>query len=770
MKAFPFARLAALLAATITAGAQEKIVSTRVVANAPDAALSVDGAYVRGGATFLWPQGSKHTLSASPVQDHVRANTRYVFEKWIESATNQAIPGGHTVSVTADPAIGSFEAVFDVQYALRLLFGSCGEDAACVSPAGTIYINNVPYTSSTWQWFSAGATVSVQAIPKPGFIFAGWNNTANLGWTAFSASITMNEPVLLSPKFVPARKIRILSCGRCDGVSAEPEGLRVLADRASLPTPASLDWGWDTTHTLGVVSPQWDNAGGLWIFSSWSDGGPAVHAYTVKPGAGEETIIAKFVPGTRVSLLTEPPGLKMEVDGRENWQSYNFTWAAGDKHRISAPLEQRDSRGRLYRFQGWSHGAAASHELAVGEAGVEGLRLTARYELLGRLTISTSPSNLELRVNGETCRTPCALDRAAGTQVKIAAPAQVELYDGAALFLDGWPDGAAGERSYTFSTADQSMHADYRLKHRLTLLAEPADAAAFLVEPRSAGGYFDAETDVSVTVNPAAGYRFQRWVGDAGGMHRSVWLRMSGPRWAQALLEPAPYVGPAGARNAAAETPGAGVAPGSIVSLFGVNLAARAEAGPATPLAQTLGGVVVRIGPRVLPLVFVSPEQINFQLPYEMEEGRQTLTVQSENQPPVTVEIEVVRNAPGLFHEIVEGQPGALAFHADGMAVNAANPARPGESITLLGTGFGPYDRQPVTGFAIPDGLPYHLQDKVELLSGETLVEPGFTGAATRMVGIDAIRLRIPAGASGPLEMKARVNGRETNTVFVPVE
>jgi hypothetical protein len=47
-------------------------------------------------------------------------------------------------------------------------------------------------------------------------------------------------------------------------------------------------------------------------------------------------------------------------------------------------------------------------------------------------------------------------------------------------------------------------------------------------------------------------------------------VTMSAPRAVKALLDPIPYIAPAGVGNAAGTTPLAG-APGSIVSIFGVN-------------------------------------------------------------------------------------------------------------------------------------------------------------------------------------------------------
>ncbi|PYT26590.1 MAG: hypothetical protein DMG58_22105 [Acidobacteria bacterium] len=49
------------------------------------------------------------------------------------------------------------------------------------------------------------------------------------------------------------------------------------------------------------------------------------------------------------------------------------------------------------------------------------------------------------------------------------------------------------------------------------------------------------------------------------------------------------------------------VAPGSIVSIYGPKLAPATEIGPDSPLAQTLGGLTVTIGERLLPLFFASP-------------------------------------------------------------------------------------------------------------------------------------------------------------------
>ena len=69
----------------------------------------------------------------------------------------------------------------------------------------------------------------------------------------------------------------------------------------------------------------------------------------------------------------------------------------------------------------------------------------------------------------------------------------------------------------------------------------------------------------------------------------------------------------------------------------------------------------------------------------------------------MTGQFNVIRNAPGLFANNVDSKRYAVAFHQDGTAVTVASPAKRTEIVTVLGTGFGPYNRRVPEGFAVPD-------------------------------------------------------------------
>src|ERR1700682_287872 len=71
------------------------------------------------------------------------------------------------------------------------------------------------------------------------------------------------------------------------------------------------------------------------------------------------------------------------------------------------------------------------------------------------------------------------------------------------------------------------------------------------------------------------------------------------------------------------------VAPGGLISVFGVNLAASTQVATMVPLPTALGGTSVQVNGVAIPLLLASAGQINAQLPYEVSPGAATLAVTS---------------------------------------------------------------------------------------------------------------------------------------------
>ena len=126
--------------------------------------------------------------------------------------------------------------------------------------------------------------------------------------------------------------------------------------------------------------------------------------------------------------------------------------------------------------------------------------------------------------------------------------------------------------------------------------------------------------------------------------------------------------------------------PGTIASIFGKDLAAETASVPeGVALPTELAGVQVLINGMLAPLLMVSPEQINFQVPWVLE-GTGYSTYVRRSMPDGSVQVSAARAnqsvqaAPGLFALDGEEPRKALAVHVTGVAegsVGVTVPDRP---------------------------------------------------------------------------------------------
>ena len=116
-------------------------------------------------------------------------------------------------------------------------------------------------------------------------------------------------------------------------------------------------------------------------------------------------------------------------------------------------------------------------------------------------------------------------------------------------------------------------------------------------------------------------------------------------------------------------------APGMLMAIYGAGLGTFVQAAAAIPLPQYLAGFEAFINGYPCPLYYVSANQVNVQIPYEITPGPATLTVGNpwEN---VTYGFTVSANAPGIF------------VFSDG-SVNPSRTAARGQETFLYITGEG---------------------------------------------------------------------------------
>jgi uncharacterized protein (TIGR03437 family) len=103
---------------------------------------------------------------------------------------------------------------------------------------------------------------------------------------------------------------------------------------------------------------------------------------------------------------------------------------------------------------------------------------------------------------------------------------------------------------------------------------------------------------------------------------------------------------------------------GSIVTIYGSNLATANTSANGFPLPTQLGGTQVSFGGIPAPLLFVSASQINAQVPFEIPDVTSAdVVVQTANGVSAPLKATMLAQDPGIFVAITNGLP-----------VSAANP------------------------------------------------------------------------------------------------
>ena len=213
---------------------------------------------------------------------------------------------------------------------------------------------------------------------------------------------------------------------------------------------------------------------------------------------------------------------------------------------------------------------------------------------------------------------------------------------------------------------------------------------------------------------------------------------------------------------------GGGLAPGTVLQLYGSNLGSEPVAAGKTPLPVGLGGTSVQIGGVAAPLYYVAPGQINAQLPYELKAGNQyEVQVNVNGALSSPVPISVVPVSPGIA---AYGSGGVIAQHADYSLISAAAPAKPGEVIILYLAGMGAVDAEVATGAASPaTPLAHPVQPPVLTVNGNP-VPTVFAGLVPGAVGLYQVNFKVPEGlSSGTAKLVVSQAGTESNSVSLPV-
>ena len=207
-----------------------------------------------------------------------------------------------------------------------------------------------------------------------------------------------------------------------------------------------------------------------------------------------------------------------------------------------------------------------------------------------------------------------------------------------------------------------------------------------------------------------------------------------------------PFISPIGILNGASFAPPTfPVSGGTIVSLFGTNLAGTTQSATTVPLPTAMANVSVTVNDVLAPLFFVSPSQINLQAPFALAGDTARIVLRNNGTPSNEVQVPIAPTSPGIFSRSQTGLGPAVITHADFSLVTTDDPALPGETVIIFLTGLGEVDPAVSDGTAAPsDRLSYVTDPDLQVLFGREAGVIQFAGAAPGFVGLYQINVTIP--------------------------
>jgi uncharacterized protein (TIGR03437 family) len=232
-----------------------------------------------------------------------------------------------------------------------------------------------------------------------------------------------------------------------------------------------------------------------------------------------------------------------------------------------------------------------------------------------------------------------------------------------------------------------------------------------------------------------------------------------------------PTIAPNGVLNGASYTQP--VAPGSYVSIFGVALADTTASYSTSYLPVSINNVSVSFdaGTISVPghLTYVSPGQVNVQVPWELE-GATTvqMKVSLEDSSGTVYNLPLTTYAPALF----EAQGIAAALDESNNPVSASNPVAQGHVVQLFANGLGPVSNQPASGnpspfspdLAIVTGTP------LTVTIGGLPATVQFAGLSPGSVGLYQVNAVVPNTGAGVQAVAVSVGGVSSPAVQLPVK
>jgi uncharacterized protein (TIGR03437 family) len=224
------------------------------------------------------------------------------------------------------------------------------------------------------------------------------------------------------------------------------------------------------------------------------------------------------------------------------------------------------------------------------------------------------------------------------------------------------------------------------------------------------------------------------------------------------------------------------VAPGSLGTIYGTNLTSVTQQAASLPLPSSLGGVGISVtdaagNSGTASLLYVSPGQINFQMPTGMSTGVATFTISRAGSTAVTALGAVGSVGPTLFSMTGTGSGAASATALRTVSGGSSPVLSP---VNLFNCAQLPCQALPVDVSGAPVFLTLYgtgirnrsSLDNVLVTINGISVQALYAGPQPNFAGLDQINVQLPSAlrGSGVANIVLKVDQHQANTVTIDIQ
>ena len=208
------------------------------------------------------------------------------------------------------------------------------------------------------------------------------------------------------------------------------------------------------------------------------------------------------------------------------------------------------------------------------------------------------------------------------------------------------------------------------------------------------------------------------------------------------------------------------IAPGGLITVFGEQLSPVNLATNEIPVPTALADSCLTVNGEPMPILFVSPSQINAQMPFEAI-GNVTMVLHTPGGVSDNYNTVILPGAPSVFLSGTAGPDTnipTIIRASNGLLTTPSNPVHRDDALVIYLTGLGQTLPAVATGLPGPSNPLAQALTMPQVTLGGTNLPVLYAGLAPGEVGVYQINVKVPSSVPLGMSIPLQINQAEQST------